>query len=757
MLRKNSPEEFEFDFFSIRKEFDEACKIDSKSGKNDKRNLSNSTQKELSNSYTGSHSRSKNNLFIRIFRFIPKEEISVLFEIFQREFDTNKKSVINEIYSLRNEINFEYKKKLLEILLIFLTSFKYYNLRKKDSNTIVNDLNTKKPRKNKIITENSFTVKGTPKIIFKTIKDKPNSKEMEEIQTVSPHTPTSDCPKNVNIIYNYNETKNLEVSISKDKKEQSNLNNNDGSFDGRKTRMRTHKRDLSNFPESSKKPKSNESERKINLNLPKYNYVLADSAQDNFNDKSMAEKTNENRDIIIEAEDGSGLKNNKFSCKDTYNSGKQIRNIPNIFEASNNSAYNTDKINPNNNKNDANMFNQMFVENTISQFKDARGYNMNNMCMQNPYLMNKDMMHFNNYNNMDHNYLMGMNFASFKPNLGIPMIRHKMNLNSPQISPFSGNPNLIYPWQYSNNNINQNAFKTSQFQLYHTQPINEINNTPLITMPQDDSVEQNDFKNKNPFYLNKKDPKNSKKDREDKAARRFTRNNEKVIKNNKKSDQTEFLNKKKKREGGNSYKFEKFSRSDSPDKNDNFEKNNSSKFNEGDSFGEKSYTYNSNKNSEKESDGVQVKLFTDDISNEIDADNSNMEIDKSILMSTNLGTLLENHNMIENIQDPFYTSDSNLKMPTKFSGNDEDVIKTTIKIFSEQFTLNSLEILKSTLNLPEENARLIQEYLIHRNYPKTKREYIFLYKKENEDKGLYLKIDPVKKKYSLIRHRIFKE
>ena len=62
MLRKNSPEEFEFDFFSIRKEFDEACNIESKSGKQGKKTLSNSTQKELSNSYTGSLSRRNNNV-----------------------------------------------------------------------------------------------------------------------------------------------------------------------------------------------------------------------------------------------------------------------------------------------------------------------------------------------------------------------------------------------------------------------------------------------------------------------------------------------------------------------------------------------------------------------------------------------------------------------------------------------------------------------------------------------------------------------
>ena len=79
---------------------------------------------------------------------------------------------------------------------------------------------------------------------------------------------------------------------------------------------------------------------------------------------------------------------------------------------------------------------------------------------------------------------------------------------------------------------------------------------------------------------------------------------------------------------------------------------------------------------------------------------------------------------------------------TYFKSNQHNyfIAETTSKILSSQRKTN-----------------LIKEYLINKKYPKNQKDYIFLFKKEQEEKGLYLKIDAIKKMYSLIRHRIIKE
>jgi hypothetical protein len=86
--------------------------------------------------------------------------------------------------------------------------------------------------------------------------------------------------------------------------------------------------------------------------------------------------------------------------------------------------------------------------------------------------------------------------------------------------------------------------------------------------------------------------------------------------------------------------------------------------------------------------------------------------------------------------------------------DEENLSDKIIKIFSENFDEKSLNKITSCLNLDMEKVKKIRSYLIDMNFPQDKIEYILLYKKENEEKGLFLKIDPHTRKYSLIKKKI---
>lgn len=85
---------------------------------------------------------------------------------------------------------------------------------------------------------------------------------------------------------------------------------------------------------------------------------------------------------------------------------------------------------------------------------------------------------------------------------------------------------------------------------------------------------------------------------------------------------------------------------------------------------------------------------------------------------------------------------------------EESIMQGIIKLFSENFTEDTLFKLKGLVNLPEETVKLLRLFLVEKNFPKLKKEYIFLFRKENESSGLFLKIDSIKKKYSLIKKKI---
>jgi hypothetical protein len=85
--------------------------------------------------------------------------------------------------------------------------------------------------------------------------------------------------------------------------------------------------------------------------------------------------------------------------------------------------------------------------------------------------------------------------------------------------------------------------------------------------------------------------------------------------------------------------------------------------------------------------------------------------------------------------------------------NPSQVLKEIIKLFSTKIDNETLFALRLLINPPAETMSILREVLIFKKYSKIQKQYVLIYEitSETEKLGLFLKIDPFKKKYSLVK------
>jgi hypothetical protein len=702
-LKKN------FDFFTLKNEYEEALdKLEGKKKrsrsksksplrKNKKIERDRSINKSLG---VISTSNSKFNFFQVLFKYFPKEKITSLFSLLENEQDKIK--LFKEIGEFRNEIHCEYKNKLLELLLFFIFSTRLWS-----------EENEKK------ITCSSPTTADNINLINENLHLN-NSHQVNSVNKTSSSSFTEILKNQI-----------CSFAILGNKKIVNNANNANMEIDEIQTETSC----------SEKRNSSSEEEKLQDINVP----------------------IKSSKDFPIQIKPVEKAKKNLSTSTSASKDSSPVRNSAAI------SGMNS----PNNHSNNKNFQSQNAIMNHSLHSSTQQGAH--------PYQGEMPFMPFNPYmnpmffggmtNNMAYSMMNGMN--GFYPHMNATNPHHPgalfnqmsqmSQMNQMMMNPYlmmssmAGGFNPSSMEDYSNminmNNLNNhnsassdNRSKSPQTSTRHIN-LNSSQSPNSIKKNNTNNSHHPAVSNHNPYFMPGVSPTASNtsflgnKTRRDDASSlsmMLPKNQQRNI-----FDDSDIIESSGKRKS-----IQKLSQSNIDTDHHTFSKKLNTKI-LASTDERKCLEETSKKSFAQKLNEMQIKLNSDE-EEEKQINNINSTTGSKFL------SLIKPHSNIHSNQSfhSFNPKDFNNISIQSTDALEESIVQGIIKLFSENFTEETLLKLKGLVSLPEETIKMLRLFLIEKSFPKVRKEYIFLFKKENESSGLFLKIDSMKKKYSLIKKKV---